>query len=517
MKRIAVDEVAIAEDYKNGLSVEKIGDKYSISPKTVKRALTRLGIAIRSPRETKAMFAGIDCACFKNLDDREFVSNLYIDCALSETEMANSIGCTRSMVRTALARFKIPLRKPGTLKANAKILKKLNDVNYLADAHDNRKLSPKQIAEELGISSNGAVIDRMKKLGVTRRTNKEAAIIAHGAGEYTHSLLSDKDWLTNEYKTKTTLRIGRELGLSSGDHLVQLYLKKHEIKATRRNTTSYLEYQVSKLLSDNNISHLRNCRSLITSADNNKLEIDIVIPQSNLAIEINGVVWHSTKFKKDTKYHEFKRISCKNTGFRLLSLYGDDIHHKWPIVERIILNAVGKCQDKVTDARKCKINHHPDIAKTKEFLDKWHIQGQAAQSKTLALELDGETVAVMSFKGNELSRYATSIKVRGGFSRLLKNCGLEGDIISFVDLDTFSGDAYEAVGFKIDGYLKPDYKYVIGNKRVHKFCYRKKRFMNDDELIFEDGKTEFELAEMNGLYRIYNSGMLRLKYSLTPQ
>ena len=38
-------------------------------------------------------------------------------------------------------------------------------------------------------------------------------------------------------------------------------------------------------------------------------ELDLYLPELNLAIEVNGDYWHST-IKKDKKYHQLKSILC---------------------------------------------------------------------------------------------------------------------------------------------------------------------------------------------------------------
>ena len=57
--------------------------------------------------------------------------------------------------------------------------------------------------------------------------------------------------------------------------------------------------------------------------------------------------------------------------------------------------------------------------------------------------------------------------------------------------------------------LKPDYSYVIGSKRVHKFSYRKKRFKEDKTLLYQEGLTEKELTELNGLDWVYGAGKIK--------
>ena len=44
---------------------------------------------------------------------------------------------------------------------------------------------------------------------------------------------------------------------------------------------------------------------------------------------------------------------------------------------------------------------------------------------------------------------------------------------------------------------------------THKFLFRKMGFETVSEMIFEDGLTERELADLNGLYRVYDSGKIK--------
>ena len=111
----------------------------------------------------------------------------------------------------------------------------------------------------------------------------------------------------------------------------------------------------------------------------------------------------------------------------------------------------------------------------------------------------------------ELVRYATRNLVVGGASRLLSTFenGFEWDkIISYVDLRWSKGKLYDVLGFKIDKYLPPDYSYVIGYGRVHKFNLRKnsKRF----EKYRDMNLTERQMAALEGLPRVYDAGKLRV-------
>lgn len=67
------------------------------------------------------------------------------------------------------------------------------------------------------------------------------------------------------------------------------------------------------------------------------LEIDIYLPLHNLAIEFNGVYWHSTEFITNENYHQNKVEMCYNQGIRLLHIWEDEwLENRQKIKERIL-------------------------------------------------------------------------------------------------------------------------------------------------------------------------------------
>ena len=81
--------------------------------------------------------------------------------------------------------------------------------------------------------------------------------------------------------------------------------------------------------------------------------------------------------------------------------------------------------------------------------------------------------------------------------------------MTFADHQVSKGGLYERLGFTLDKEIPPDYSYVVNNKRTHKFNYRKKRFLTDPQLTYVEGLYEKELARLNGLPRIWDSGKTR--------
>lgn len=248
-------------------------------------------------------------------------------------------------------------------------------------------------------------------------------------------------------------------------------------------------------------------------------ELDIYIPEFNIAIEFNGLYWHSEKVGRTKDKHITKWKLCADKGIQLIVVWEDDWMQRREIVESMIFHKLGVSQDRKVYAR----NTTPDFvdfATARDFLDEYHIQGSSKGSKYIGLyDQDSNLVAVSSWRKNKntlyLDRYATSCVVVGGMGKLLKKGmsyarenGLE-KIVTFSDNSASDGNLYKTLGFTFDGDLLPDYYYKVGMERKHKFNYRISRFEKDPTLKYIDGFTESQLAELNELDKVWDYGKKR--------
>ena len=249
----------------------------------------------------------------------------------------------------------------------------------------------------------------------------------------------------------------------------------------------------------------------------NPYELDIVIPDKKLAIEYNGLYWHSELFK-DKNYHKMKTDLCEQQGYQLIHIFEDEWLYKRDIVKKMIKHKLGVDDSPRVYARKCGIGL-VDKDDKKNFYETNHIQGNCSSSIDLGLFYNDELVACLSFKKmkdyHDLVRYATSYNVVGGFSKLLKHFKSNYDwtkIITFADRRWSQGELYFKNGFEYKGDLKPDYSYVEKYKRFHKFNFRhvnlKKKLKNYDYKL-----TEHQNCYNHGYYRIYDAG--KMKFSLS--
>ncbi|QPX64729.1 putative homing endonuclease [Campylobacter phage F367] len=246
----------------------------------------------------------------------------------------------------------------------------------------------------------------------------------------------------------------------------------------------------------------------------NGKELDIYLPEYNLAIECNGDFWHSESMNKDKKYHLTKTEQCVEKNIQLIHIFESSWNEKKNIWTSIINNKLGK-SDKIM-ARKCILK---EVSKTeeKEFLNKNHLQGFTGSSICYGLYYQDELVCLMSFgkprfTGKydwELIRLCTKIgmNVVGGSSKLLNHFhkNNKGSLISYSDRLYSNGSIYKQLGFTFSHYSEPGYYYFKNNTRYSRQQFMKHK-LKDKLEKFDPNKTEYENMVENGYYRIWDCG-----------
>ena len=248
-------------------------------------------------------------------------------------------------------------------------------------------------------------------------------------------------------------------------------------------------------------------------------ELDIYIPSKKIAIEYDGLVWHSELFNKGQNYHVDKTNDCKKLGVSLIHIFEDEYLEKKDIVLNYLKHRIGADAGLPSiGARKCTIK--PIIkGDAKTFLENYHIQGFVPATVYLGAFYNNQIVGIMSFKNEgkniwNLTRFATNTSYRlpGLGSKLLsyfkKNYEYE-EIKTFLDRrwNTEGNSIYEKLGFKLDKIEHPDYYYVNRDKRYHKFGFRKQ--ILHKKYGYPLSMTEHQMALKAGFYRIWNCGLAK--------
>lgn len=247
------------------------------------------------------------------------------------------------------------------------------------------------------------------------------------------------------------------------------------------------------------------------------LELDVYIPDTHTAFEVDGMYWHSTAYKEPS-YHLDKTNRCKEKGISLYHIFECEWVSKRPIVESRIKSILGS-YDRRLYARQLdlRVVSHTDAA---EFFEENHLQGAARAAVTYGLYNGDELVMAMSFGRPrfskkydwEIIRLASALgtQVVGGAARLLaafeKEHGGEGTLVSYADLRWSRGTVYESLGFEHVSTSRPDYWYFHDNMTmVHRSAYQKHK-LPDLLDTFDPELTEQENMMMNGFGIIYDCG-----------
>jgi hypothetical protein len=283
---------------------------------------------------------------------------------------------------------------------------------------------------------------------------------------------------------------------------------------------SNYELEINKFLIDLNFKTITSSFSIIKPH-----QLDVFIPSHNIAIEFNGLYWHSEEYV-DKNYHLNKTQLCEKKDIQLIHIFEDEWLFKQDIVKFRLKNILGLTENKIY-ARKCIIKEISS-KESKEFLNNNHIQGNVNSKINIGLFYNNELVSLMCFNkprlgigvkhnGYELSRFCNKLDniVIGGADKLLKHFIKNyqpKQIISYADRRWSQGKLYEKLGFDKIKVNKPNYSYIFNKERKHRFNFRK-------EVLKKQGfdtknKTEHQIMLDRKIYRIYDCGTITYKKTL---
>ena len=305
------------------------------------------------------------------------------------------------------------------------------------------------------------------------------------------------------------------------DTPVKIICKKHGIFEQKPNShlrnigcpscghiNSKYEKEIISYLKTLAINVITNNRSIIPP-----LELDIYIPSHKLAIEFNGLYWHSDEFL-DKKYHLNKTKECEKIGIALIHIFEDEWIDKKEIVKSRLKNILGLTTNKIY-ARKCEIKEVSNN-ETKEFLIKNHIQGNIGAKVKLGLFFKKELVSLMTFgyrpminsSEYEIIRFCNKLDttVIGGAQKLLKFFIKKynpKEITSYCDKRWSRGNLYEKLGFSFIKDSPPNFFYIINRKRHNRLQFQKHKLIKNG---FDPNKTASQIMLEEGIKKIYDCG-----------
>ena len=238
----------------------------------------------------------------------------------------------------------------------------------------------------------------------------------------------NSEWLIEQNIQYPICYIAKGLGMGTSQLCVRfaklgIVPKKHNISTQHLEVINYLKSKYSGLISINDHSILH------------RLELDIVLPELQLAIEIDGIYWHSEiAGGKSPDYHLMKTQKCQNKGFELIHIWETD---NLDIVKFKLDNLLGL--SKVIDAKKLVVEKITD-EQASDLHNQNNLNGYIQSDEHYALVLDGTIYMCVSILRHdsyiELTRISSlnGYEIQDGLIKLVNAISSNLKIITYVDL-----------------------------------------------------------------------------------
>lgn len=255
-------------------------------------------------------------------------------------------------------------------------------------------------------------------------------------------------------------------------------------------------------------------------------ELDIYLPDKNLALEFNGTYWHSS-INKDRNYHQNKTLACMSKGIHLIHIFeyewiNQEISQKIKnYIKSIITDEYIKVYARDTDVTEI------DSKIAYDFVSKYHMQGALSSPINIGIYYKSELLGVMTlgnsrFDNNfeyEIHRliFKDSIHIIGGASKMFQYFIRKYNpksVLSYCDASKFTGEVYKNMGFKLSNPVLTEPNYVwVGSHSNEVWSRAQSRKSRLIELGLGDAsQTEDDIMISNGYYKVFNSGNFKFEY-----
>jgi hypothetical protein len=380
---------------------------------------------------------------------------------------------------------------------------------------------------------------------------KKTCIQKYGTVSTAQQFLKNKElYYDKEFILKTFFNSKNEFLLhefqsffNCGQPAASTQLKRLNIDYSKKVGSRIQEEIVDYIKSIYSGKVIENDRTILEQILNQKLELDIYIPDLKIAFEINGVYWHSygknntSLIQGDLNFnktrHLVKTEACEKLGIQLIHISDTEYIKKKNIYRSVIRNKLGLCTVKFY-ARKLSIK---EISSTeaKEFLNNNHLQGYTKASISIGLFLDKTLISIGTFskmrfqkervhKDFELIRLASIINTSciGCGSKIIKyfirNYLGNGILYSFANRfwSMHTRNIYSKIGFIKIKNTKPNHIILQDTNLLNSFPrqkFQKHKLKDIPNFIYDKNKTTIKNIIDNNYRIIWDSGNIKYKIS----
>jgi hypothetical protein len=264
---------------------------------------------------------------------------------------------------------------------------------------------------------------------------------------------------------------------------------------------------------------------LITRHDRTVLngkELDFYFPEKKIALEFNGLYWHSEiGGKKNKRYHLNKTNGCLFHGIQLIHILENEWRDHKEIVQSDLRRMLKIPNSNTIDVSECNVKEIDNREKN-EFLVNNHLYGEDKSGVKLGLYHNNRLVSVMTFIRSrfnkkvewEILRYCDllNIVIRGNSAKVLFDYFVSqykpSSVLGYSNKRFLDDNFHLTLGFKFDKIMPPDYHYISPD---YKCIYNKMFFKGDKNLkekllTFNPELSEWDNMKLNGYDKFWDNG-----------
>lgn len=191
-------------------------------------------------------------------------------------------------------------------------------------------------------------------------------------------------------------------------------------------------------------------------------ELDIVVESKKLAIEYNGLYWHSEKFI-DSDYHLNKTVNANKQGYDLVHVFEDEWINKEEVVKSKILGYLGIYRHIVEDFN-LEVKELNEV-QTEEFLNCNSLENYEGNIR-LGLYNNEDLIQVLIAEDTIIKTICAKLNTKVITDKLFKYYSSNHTKITVEeDKRWLDYKYYQSIGFKITEETKPKYYYFYSNTR----------------------------------------------------
>lgn len=205
-------------------------------------------------------------------------------------------------------------------------------------------------------------------------------------------------------------------------------------------------------------------------------EVDILLPNKSIAIEFNGLIWHSNKFGKDKNYHINKTVQCKEKGINLIQIFEDEWLFRKEAVKSQLKHILSVPHITI-DSNKCIVKN-VQVKDAKSFISENSLESYHNAVYRCGLYYDDELLAILGIKNYNkaensymITNYAIKdgYNINGGLRKLINHIVIThkpSSLNAYIDKRWNNSSDFTDVNFNYAKDTKPTYYYVNGKRRT---------------------------------------------------